>query len=197
MHRAERLSLKVPCIIVGSQCGNLCHFQAPLVCRWRPDFWMICVPLVIRINKALFVQRAQYERSGGWSQCCYKTHTDVWHRTMGLRQQLKYCHPTKMSIKNTPICGRCATVRIKLHASQRSRHPIHQKCPTRKKHQTSRPLRGTSQCTSAAISGKAKQPKAKKTLTDRPQMKQKRPLRWRSPYPATRRTYNIFPPPPD
>ena len=88
---------------------------------------------------------------------------DVWHRTMGLRQQLKYYHLTKMPIKNTPIYGRRATVRIKLHATQRSRHPIHQRYSTRKKHQTSQPFRGTSQRTSAATPGKAKQKKAKKT----------------------------------
>ena len=61
----------------------------------------------------------------------------VWYRTMGLRQQLQYCHSTKLPIQGTPINGESAMVRIEFHASQRSRHPIHQRCPTRKKHQTS------------------------------------------------------------
>jgi hypothetical protein len=90
---------------------------------------------------------------------------------MGLRQLLQYYHPTKMPIQDTPINGERAMVRIEFHASQRSLHPIHQRCPKRKKHQTSRPLRGTSQRTSAATPAKAKQPKAETTLTDRPQMK--------------------------
>ena len=83
---------------------------------------------------------------------------EIW----GLRQQLKYCHPTKMPIQDNPNNGERATVRATFHASQRSRHPIHQSCPARKKHQTSRPHRGTSQHTSAAATpGKAKQHKAK------------------------------------
>jgi hypothetical protein len=28
-----------------------------------------------------------------------------WHRTMGLRQQLQYCHPTKIPNQDTPING--------------------------------------------------------------------------------------------
>jgi len=89
----------------------------------------------------------------------------------GLRQQLQYCHPTKMPIQDTPKNGERAMLCIEFQVSQRCRHHIHQRCPKRKKHQTSRPLSGTSQRTSAATPGKAKQPNAKTTLTDRNEMK--------------------------
>jgi hypothetical protein len=54
---------------------------------------------------------------------------------MGLRQQLQYCHPTKMPIQDTPKNGERAMLCIEFQVSQRSRHHIHQRCPKRKKHQ--------------------------------------------------------------
>jgi hypothetical protein len=74
---------------------------------------------------------------------------DVWRWTMGLRQQLKYRHPTKVPVQNAQIYDRCAMVCIKLHASQRSWHSIHQRCYAREKQQTSWPCRGASQPTPA------------------------------------------------
>ena len=80
----------------------------------------------------------------------YKTHMDLWHSTLGLRQQIKYINHTEIPVKTPPNHNKCALVRNQPNTSLRPTHPVRTRSHERLHPQTSngtgipsQPPRGT------------------------------------------------------
>ena len=79
-----------------------------------------------------------------------KTHMDLWHRTLGLRQQNQYINNTEIPVKTPPNHNKCSLVRNQPNTSLRPTHPVRTRSHERLHPQTSngtgipsQPPRGT------------------------------------------------------